>query len=199
MKLASEKDYTGALKVILDKNPLPFITGTVCAHNCMTMCTRNFYESPVHIRNVKLECAQKAYQQVLEALTPVGKINKKAAIVGGGPAGIAAAFYLARAGVNVTIFEKRKTLGGIVTWTVPDFRIDYHVVEKDVAFIEKLGVKIQTDTEIRSIDDLKKQGFDAVIIAVGGLQNRLFKIEGCEPLNALTFMEEFNQTQEKFL
>lgn len=197
MKLASEKDYTGALKVILDKNPLPFITGTVCAHNCMTMCTRNFYESPVHIRNVKLECAQKAYQQVLEALTPVGKINKKAAIVGGGPAGIAAAFYLARAGVNVTIFEKRKTLGGIVTWTVPDFRIDYHVVEKDVAFIEKLGVKIQTDTEIRSIDDLKKQGFDAVIIAVGAYKPGLLKIEGCEPLNALTFMEEFNQTQGK--
>lgn len=197
MKLANEKDYAGALKVIMDKNPLPFITGTVCAHNCMTMCTRNFYESPVHIRNVKLECAEQAHKQILETLVPAGKINKKAAIIGGGPAGIAAAFYLARAGVNVTIFEKRNALGGIVTWTVPDFRIDYQVVKKDVAFIEKLGVNIQTNTEIQSIADLKKQGFDAVILAVGAYKPGILRIEGCEPLNALAFMEEFNQTEGK--
>ncbi len=195
MKLASEKDYIGALKVIMDKNPLPFITGTVCAHNCMTMCTRNFYESPVHIRNVKLECAEQAYKQVLEALIPAGKINKKTAIVGGGPAGIAAAFYLARAGAEVTLFEKRSALGGIVTWTVPDFRIDYQVVAKDVAFIQKLGVKIQTNTEVESIADLKKQGFDAVIIAVGAYKPGVLHIEGCEPLNALSFMDEFNQSK----
>ncbi|MHC1772225.1 MAG: putative selenate reductase subunit YgfK [Flexilinea sp.] len=197
MKLASEGDYTGALKVITDKNPLPFITGTVCAHNCMTMCTRNFYESPVHIRNVKLESAKNAYESILKELAPLGKLAKKIAIVGGGPAGIAAAFYLARAGAKVTLFEKKELLGGIVTWTVPDFRIDYSIVEKDVSFIKKLGVDIRTNTEVKSVRDLKAQGFDAVILAVGAYQPGTLKIEGCEPLNALSFMEAFNENKGK--
>ncbi len=197
MKLASDGDYLNALRVITDKNPLPFITGMVCAHNCMTKCTRNYYESPVHIRNVKLESAKQAYSDILKELKAVGESGKRVAVVGGGPAGIAAAFFLARAGANVTLFEKRELLGGIVTWTVPDFRIDYETVKKDVSFIEKLGVEIRTGTEVTSVQALKDEGFDAIVLAVGAYKQGRLKIEGIEPLNALSFMEEFNRAKGK--
>ena len=102
LQLAGEGKYEEALKVILNKNPLPFITGTICAHNCMSKCTRNFYETPVNIRRTKLESAEGGYEAVMEDFkAPAVSSGKKAAVVGGGPAGLAAAFFLARGGMKV--------------------------------------------------------------------------------------------------
>ena len=97
--------------MILEKNPLPFITGTICAHTCMSKCTRNFYERPVDIRRAKREAAQGGFEEVLAQIKEergagqAAAAAKKAAVVGGGPAGLAAAYFLARAGLAVTLFR----------------------------------------------------------------------------------------------
>lgn len=195
MKLWEEGKIEEGLRVILDKNALPFITGTICAHPCMSQCTRNFYESPVRIRETKLAIAEQAFDKIIEEIKPAKCCGKKAAVVGGGPAGMAAAFYLARAGVAVTLYEKREALGGIVNFIVPDFRIDGKIIEKDAAFLKKLGVTMKFNTEISSVADLREQGYDAVVLAVGAYKKGILKVDGCEVLNAIDFLEDFNKTK----
>ena len=191
--LAGEEKYSQALKVILNRNALPFITGTICSHPCQGNCTRNYYEKAVQIRDTKLLCAEQAFDEVLESIAPIDGIDKKVAIVGGGPSGMAAAFYLARLGASVCIYEKRDRLGGVVSAIIPDFRIDDDVVAKDAALLEKLGVKICLETQAPPIDDLQKE-YDAVILAVGAWKRSHLEIEGADVRNALDFLEEFNQS-----
>ena len=121
VKLAGEGDYAQALRVILEKNALPFITGTLCAHNCMYKCTRNFYEEPVNIRNTKLIAAQNGYDTVIGEINAGTADGKKVAVVGAGPAGIASAYFLARAGASVTVFEKEEKAGGVIRYVIPGF------------------------------------------------------------------------------
>ena len=112
------------MDVITEKNPLPFITGTICAHACMGKCTRNFYEDPVHIREMKKVAADNGYDALIAKLSaPAVTKEGKAAVVGGGPAGMAAAYFLRRAGMAVTLFEKKSALGGVVRHVIPEFRI----------------------------------------------------------------------------
>lgn len=194
MKLSGEGRYEDALKVILNRNALPFITGTICAHGCQSHCTRNFYENPVQIRDTKLLCAQKAYESVLETVKPAGNCTKRVAIAGGGPSGMAAAFYLARLGAKVTIFEKRDRLGGIVSAVIPDFRIDDTQIAKDAAFLKQLGVEIICGKEAPSVAELK-ESYDAVILAVGAYKRSQLVLEGKQAYNALEFLEKFNETK----
>ncbi len=196
VQLAGEGKYEEALKVILNKNALPFITGTICAHSCQSHCNRNFYETPVQIRDTKLECAQKAFDTVIDSIGPMGTSSKRAAVVGGGPAGMAAAFYLARMGVRVTLYEKRDKLGGVVSAIIPDFRIDDSVIDKDASLLRKLGVEILTKTEAPSVAELKKE-YDHVVLAVGASQRSQLKLESGEAVNALDFLEDFNRKKGK--
>lgn len=196
VKLSGEGKYEEALQVILNRNALPFITGTICAHGCQSHCTRNFYETDVQIRDTKLLCAQQAYEKVLDQLAVTGESDKKVAIVGGGPSGMAAAFYLARLGAKVTILEKRDRLGGIVSAVIPDFRIDDSVIEKDVSFLKKLGVEILYNTEVTDLEALRKD-YDAVILAVGAYKRGQLDLSGQQAVNALEFLENYNQTGGK--
>ena len=116
--------YGPALKLITEKNPLPFLTGTICAHRCQNKCTRNFYDESVHIRDTKLVAAAHGYDALMASIRPTEKLpGKKAAIIGGGPTGIAAAYFLARGGVQTTIFEREEKLGGVPRYVIPAFRI----------------------------------------------------------------------------
>ena len=116
--------YGPALKLITEKNALPFITGTICAHRCQNRCSRNFYEESVQIRATKLIAAEKGYGALMASIRRPARLEgKKAAIIGGGPTGIAAAYFLGRAGVETTIFEREEKLGGVPRYVIPAFRI----------------------------------------------------------------------------
>ena len=180
VELSRQGRYEEALEVILRRNPLPFITGTICAHHCMDKCTRNFYDRPVQIREAKLAAAERGYEAILAKLKAPApaKTDKKAAIVGGGPTGMAAAFFLARAGVPVTLFEKFDKLGGIVRQVIPAFRISDEAIDKDAAMLEKLGVDIRCGAPAPSSTELREMGYTHILLAVGAWKPGKLDIPG---------------------
>ena len=195
LQLVGEEKYEEAMEVITEKNPLPFITGTICAHNCMSKCTRNFYETPVHIREMKLKAAENGYEALLEKL-PVPAVTKagKAAVIGGGPAGMAAAYFLRKGGMEVTLFEAKESLGGVVRHVIPPFRISEDAIEKDAEILRKMQVDIRCNTKLESLEELKKQGYTKIVLAVGAPVQGSLKLESGMPKNALEFLAEFKQT-----
>ena len=198
LQLVGEEKYEEAMEVITEKNPLPFITGTICAHNCMSKCTRNFYETSVHIREMKLKAAENGYEALLEKL-PVPAVTKagKAAVIGGGPAGMAAAYFLRKGGMEVTLFEAKESLGGVVRHVIPPFRISEDAIEKDAEILRKMQVDIRCNTKVESLEGLKKQGYTKIVLAVGAPVQGSLKLESGMPKNALEFLAEFKQTDGK--
>ena len=180
MELCRQGRYAQALEVILEKNPLPFITGTICAHRCMDKCARNFYDRPVQIRAGKLTAAERGYEEVLAKLRPPAPVrdNRRAAVIGGGPTGMAAAFFCARAGVPVTLFEQADALGGVVRRVIPDFRISAEAIDRDAALLEKLGVDLRLNTPAPSVEALKAQGYTHILLAVGAWKPGRLDIPG---------------------
>ena len=180
IELCRQGDYAAALKVILEKNPLPFITGTICAHHCMDKCTRTFYDRSVQIRDTKLVAAERGYSKVMAQLktpTPVYD-GKKVAVIGGGPTGMAAAYFCARAGVPTTLFEREAALGGVVRYVIPDFRISEEAIEKDAALMRKMGVEVLLSTPAPSVEELKRQGYTHILFAVGAWKPGRLDIPG---------------------
>lgn len=194
VQLAGEGKYLDALKVITEKNPLPFITGTICPHNCMNKCTRNFYEDPVQIREMKLISAEGGFSELKKELHKGNReFGKKTAIVGGGPAGLAVAYFLGREGMDVTLFEAKDSLGGVVRHIIPEFRISNDAIEKDIFLVQSMGVDVKLNTKITDLEVVKKQGFDYVVLAVGASKPGVLRLEAGESINALEFLEEFKR------
>lgn len=192
MQLAAKGKYEEALQVITEKNPLPFITGTICAHPCMSKCTRNFYEEPVHIREVKLAAAEGGYDKLMKKVHPAKVCyQKKAAIIGGGPAGLAAAFFLTREGMQTTIFEQKDSLGGVIKHIIPEFRISDAAIEKDAALVQAMGTEVRLNTKITKLEELRIQGFDLIVLAAGASKAGVLDLEQGRTINALEFLQEF--------
>ena len=186
-----ENEPEKALRIILERNPLPHITGTICPHHCGDKCMRNYYEESLLIRQTKLEAATRAWDRVFPTIRPAErKSGKKVAVVGAGPAGLAAAAFLARAGIPVTVFERRATPGGVVAHVIPEFRISAAAVEKDIALCRAYGAEIVCGREIGSVGELKAEGFTDVIIAVGAWKHGRNPLAGGECLDALAFLEQ---------
>ncbi|WP_101696275.1 putative selenate reductase subunit YgfK [Clostridium minihomine] len=194
-RLCKEENYPEALRVILDKNPLPFMTGIICQHPCMSVCTRNFYESPVQIRANKLIAARNGYDTVLPEIKPGKPNGKTVVIVGGGPAGISAAYFLGRAGCRVKVFDENKVPGGVVTNIVPEFRVPEEQVMKDVRLAEAAGAEFIRNTRVEDVKKLMAdEKADAAILCIGAHKEIPLKLQEGVATNALHFLREFRES-----
>ena len=193
MELCRRGLFGPALKLITEKNALPFITGTICAHRCQNKCSRNFYDESVHIRDTKLTAAAHGYGALMADLKPTAKVpGKKAAIIGGGPTGIAAAYFLARGGVETTIFEREAKLGGVPRYVIPAFRISDEAIDKDISIMERLGVEVKCGAPAPSVDALKKMGYTHILMATGAWQAGELGIPG-NVKGVIGWMKEMKQ------
>ncbi len=172
-----EGDPDKALEVILARNPLPGVTGYVCNHLCQTRCVRNDYEETVAIRALKRYAEENG---TVAPLIPQDKVGKKVAVIGSGPSGWSAAFYLALNGVDVTIFEAKDVIAGMMRM-VPVFRLPWDTIQRDVDRILKMGVKLELNHPITGAPEkLLEQGFDAVYVAVGFQRDTPLRVPGVE-------------------
>ena len=184
-------DAKKALEIILERNPLPFITGTICPHHCGDKCMRNYYEDTLHIRETKLAAASQAYNEILPALKAEGSVaGKKVAIIGGGPAGLAAATFLSRAGVAVTVFERKEQLGGVVRNVIPEFRITADSIDKDVELCKAYGAEFKLGAEVTSVKALKAESYTDVIVSIGAWKPGRSPLAYGEVTDALEFLME---------
>lgn len=186
-----------ALNIILERNALPFITGTICPHHCGDKCMRNYYDEHVAIRDAKLAAAKAGFEQVLASLKPAApQAGKKVAVIGGGPAGLAAASFLSRAGVDTTVFERTDKLGGIVRHVIPEFRISTEAIDRDVALCKAFGAQFRLNTDITSVAELQAQGFTDVIVAVGAWKAGDTGLKYGEARNVIRFLSDAKNAPE---
>ncbi|MDR2575768.1 MAG: putative selenate reductase subunit YgfK, partial [Treponema sp.] len=191
------EQYDEAFKIIALDNTAPSITGTICDHQCQHRCTRVDYEDPLQIRKAKLMAAnkaQKAYTFFLRSHKI--KTDKSAVVIGAGPAGIAAAIFLRRNGVPVTVYEKRDKAFGIVRYVIPSFRIPEEAINRDFLTAEKLGVEFMfNQSDNFSIAELQKS-YGFVVIACGAWKEGSAVVkQGQEKIiDALRFLEDSKKT-----
>lgn len=199
LALAREGRYEEALLVILDKNPLPFITGTICNHICMTRCTRNFYDKSVQIRSIKLEAAEKGIDGLLPKLSaPAVKTEAKVAIIGGGPAGLASAFFLGRNGIKATVFESSDKLGGVVRRIIPEFRVSSKAVDCDVRIVKSMGADFVLNSHQTSVKELREKGYKYIIFANGAWKHGHLNLQKGTGVDVFDFLSDF-KTREDML
>lgn len=182
IKLAAQGRYTEALELIKHENPFPAVCGRICPRACEAACTRGDIDDPIAIDEIKkfiadqdLNTAQRYIPKVKHAY------GKKIAVVGAGPAGLSCAYYLAVEGYRVTVFEKQKVPGGMLTLGIPSFRLEKKVVFAEIDILKELGVGFQFGVEVGKdvrLEDLRKQGYEAFYLAIGAQASRKLNIEG---------------------
>lgn len=174
--------FKEAVELIRKSMPFPAICGRVCFSPCQDACIRKDIDKPVGIRYLKRLAADIEREQGRMEPKPIPKTHsEKVAIVGAGPAGLTAAFELAKLGYPVTIFERMAEPGGMMKYCIPDYRLQKYVVANEIAYIKDLGVEIQTDTEFGkdlNLETLKNDGYKAVFIAIGAQLSQELRIPG---------------------
>ena len=183
IKLASQGKYKEALELIKQENPLPAVCGRICNRRCEDACTRGSLDEPIAIDDIKKFIA---LQELKEANRVIPKkrhdySDKKVAIIGAGPAGLSCAYYLALDGYTITVFEKEKKLGGMLTMGIPSFRLEKDVVETEIEIIKAMGVEFKTGVEVGkdiTLDELRKEGYKAFYLAIGAQGGRKVGVTG---------------------
>lgn len=177
----SNGNYEAAVRIIKDKNPFPIVCGRVCPHPCEAQCRRSLVDSPVAINHVKRFAADWDMAREQAWLPSKADLTgKKVAVVGAGPSGLAAAYYSAINGHEVTVFERQQFAGGMMRYGIPEYRLPKATLDKEINIMRSLGVKIVTGKTLGthiSLEDLHKD-FDAVYLAIGSWRATPMSIEG---------------------
>ncbi len=186
IRFIREKNYAAAAAVIREKVPFPGVLGYVCDQPCEGVCRRGEVNQAISIRELKRFAAgydeEKLWDKNLTIKPPTGK---KVAIIGSGPAGLTAAYYLANQGHTVTVFESLPLAGGMMRFGIPEYRLPREILDMEIEDIKNRGVEIKTGTRIESIDGLFGQGYDAVFVAVGTHRGQKLPIQGADNEGAL--------------
>ncbi len=208
LKLAAQGRYRDALELIKKNNPLPAICGHICNRRCEDACTRGTIDRAVAIDEVKKFIAMQDLNAdtrfIPKKVIPKvqGEFDEKIAIIGGGPAGLSCAFYLAEKGYRPTIFEKNERAGGMLVYGIPSFKLEKDVVQAEIDIIKEMGVEIKTGVEVGkdiTLDELRAQGYKAFYIAIGCQGGRKVGVAGEEAVGVTTavdFLREINGTEK---
>ncbi|EJU10141.1 glutamate synthase (NADPH/NADH) small chain [Sphingomonas sp. LH128] len=197
--LVYEDDFKNALEVLHSTNNFPEFTGRICPAPCEAACTLNIIDEPVTIKSVECAIVDKGWQEGwITPQVPEKRTGKSVAVVGSGPAGMACAQQLARAGHSVTLFEKNDRVGGLMRYGIPDFKMEKHLINRRLVQMMAEGVEIKTSVEVGvtvSVASLK-ENFDAVVFAGGAEDPRPLAIPGFE-LPGVRYAMEFLTQQNK--
>ena len=199
VQMAGEGKYKEALEIIMEDLPLPGVLGRICPHPCEEVCRRSEVDEPVAIRDLKRLAADQFDAREIEIECPPPR-DEKVAIVGSGPAGLSAAYHLARKGILSTIFESLPEPGGMLRVGIPDHRLPRKILDQDIEIITRLGVEIKTSTPLGpglTVDDLFKQGYRAVYLAIGAHKGIELGINGEKAggvRQGVDFLRELNLT-----
>ncbi|MBF0278725.1 MAG: NAD(P)-binding protein [SAR324 cluster bacterium] len=193
----SENSWNAAFDRIVDKNPFPAIMGRVCPHPCETACNRQFREEPVGINAVEQAIGDHGISQNLKLPAAGPDTGKRVAIVGGGPAGLSAAYQLRRYGHAVTIYDDKEKLGGTIRYGIMGYRVDREVLDAEIQRIVDLGMELKMEVKVGvdiSLEQLEAD-YDAVFIGVGAQLGRPLPISGFgngpQTTNAVEFLKAF--------
>jgi len=197
--LVYENDWKNALEVLHSTNNFPEFTGRICPAPCEAACTLNIIDQPVTIKSIECAIVDKGWSEGwIAPQVPQQRTGKSVAVVGSGPAGLACAQQLARAGHSVTVFEKNDRLGGLMRYGIPDFKMEKHLINRRAVQMEAEGVTFKTSIEVGvsvSVNSLK-ENFDAIVFAGGSEEPRKLDIPGAE-LPSVRLAMEFLTQQNK--
>ena len=205
LKLAAQGRYTDALALIKKNNPLPAICGHVCNKRCEDACTRGKIDEAIAIDEVKKFIAKKDLDSATRYIPPKvvpatkGYFEEKVAIIGGGPAGISCAFYLAEKGYKPTIFEKNDKPGGMVVYGIPSFVLEKEIVTAEIDVLREMGVEIRCNVEVGkdvTIKQLREQGYKAFYIGIGCQGGRKTGVPGEDSKGVMTGVEFLHITTD---
>ncbi|MGB2824915.1 MAG: NADH-quinone oxidoreductase subunit NuoF, partial [Phycisphaerae bacterium] len=190
----AEGRFADALEVIRRRNPFPSVCGRACDHPCETFCRRGDVDHPVSVRHLKRFISDR---EKVAPDPPVwrGPRQGRVAIVGSGPAGLTAAYFLALMGREVKVFEAEDVAGGVLATGIPAYRLPREALQRDIDYIRRAGVEIETGRRIGSLKELQDDGFDAIFVAVGAHEGRRLDIPGEEAsgvVDALKFLRMAN-------
>jgi NADH-quinone oxidoreductase subunit F len=177
-------NYEKATEIIRERNPFPAVCGRICVHPCEFKCRRGELDEPVAIRSLKRYAADWYFEHIGTAREPFAVTKEqKVAVVGAGPAGLTCAYFLAKMGYGVTVFEAAPVGGGMLGITLPEFRLPRQIIEEEIKYIESCGVEIRYDSPIdarHTVSDLMSEGYSAVFIAAGAQASKRMGIPGEE-------------------
>ena len=186
-------DWREALEVLHSTNNFPEFTGRICPAPCEAACTLNIIDQPVTIKSIECAIIDKGWEQGwVRPLIPLHRTGKRVAVVGSGPAGLACAQQLARAGHAVVVFEKRDRIGGLLRYGIPDFKMEKHLIDRRMAQMQAEGVEFRPNSHVGGNVPVQKllDEYDAVVLAGGAEQPRDLTVDGRE-LDGIHYAMDF--------